>query len=183
MSAWALPFLAALPLYLALMARAAGGGLFASLVWSRLPEILFALPFGVVSWFILGDPVAGAASAILAFVGVELGHGTVYAMRGYEDASQSGRIQTLERFVRPVYLALGGDIYRPAYSWVVMGVKGTLIGCAALPFGLVLAVLWPAAYWIGRRIEPGINEVAEYLSGLCAGCALAATALILPRFF
>lgn len=83
MTAWAQPFLAALPLYLALMARAAGGGLFAPLVWSRLPEILFALPFG-----------------------------------------------------------------------------------------LVLAVLWPAAYWIGRRVEPGINEVAEYLSGLCAGCVV-----------
>lgn len=174
--------LALLPLYMALMARASGGGLFAPLVWSRLPEILFALPFGAASWLVLGDPLDAAISVVLAFVSMELGHGTVYAMRGYEDASQSGRIQTLERLVRPIYRALGGDIARPAYSWVVMGAKGMLIGCAALPFGLVLAILWPAAYWVGRRVEPDINEISEYLSGLCAGCVLAATVLILPRF-
>jgi len=31
-----------------------------------------------------------------------------------------------------------------------------------------LAALWPAAYWVGRRDENNINEVAEWVSGCAA---------------
>ena len=44
-----------------------------------------------------------------------------------------------------------------------MGLKGLLIGLPLAPYGLALAVLWPASYYIGRK---GWNEV---LSGASAG--------------
>lgn len=176
MTTWTLPALATLPLLLALVARLHGGGL-----WKACPKlalkILFGLPFGVAAYLLTGSPLAGLIGWAVSATAYALGHGTVYAMRGYDSPSDPDRIERLERIVRPIWSALGLDITHPAYSWVTMGLKGLLIGAATGPGALVLAVLWPASYWVGRRGEANLNEVAEWVSGCAAGCVVLAAIL------
>lgn len=161
--------------FMSFVARVAGGGYFASKIWSRLPEVVFASVFGIAAGVNTGNALLGMLAFIVTYFAFEMGHGTFYTMRGYHDHnSETGkpRIQTLEKVVRPVYQALGGDIYHPLYSWVCMGFKGLLVGIAALPFGIFLAILFPLSYWVGHRVfkKP---EIAEYLSGACAGLIIA----------
>lgn len=152
---------------MAFLARASGGGLFADRVWSRLPELLFSLPFGYAAYATTGRWWMGMIGWLWSFVAMELGHGTVYGMSGYR-SGVAGRIQTIERLVRPIYTRLGGSIYHPLYSWLCMGLKGLLIGLPLGIFAPLIAVLWPAAYWVGHRVE-NQPEVAEWLSGMFAG--------------
>lgn len=165
-----------LPVYMCIMARASGGGLFSESVWSRLPEILFALPLGFVSYLYASDFVYAYGVGLIAFtislVAMEMGHGTVFTMTGYRDNNRDPdeadkpRIQTIEKIFRPIYVFFGGDIYKPLYSWYIMGIKGFLIALPLGPYALLNAVCWPVSYWIGRRVEHDINEVGEYLSGV-----------------
>lgn len=177
MTAWTLPALALLPLILALIARLHGGGLWPD--FPKLPlKILFGLPFGAAAALLTGSPVAGLIGWAVTATAYAAGHGTVYGMRGYS-SREPGRIEVLERIVRPVWSLLGLDIASPAYSWAVMGLKGLLIGAATGPGALALAVLWPASYWIGRRVEADINPVAEWVSGCAAGCVVLGAMLAL----
>jgi hypothetical protein len=158
------------------MARASGGGLFAPWLKNklgsfggRLPEIMFSMPFGYCLYMSSGLWHVGVLGAIFSFLAMETGHGTVYGMNGYH-SSQEGRIQTIEKIIRPIYLKFGGDIYSPLYSWICMGFKGLLIGLAAFPFGLLLAILWPFSYWVGK-VE-GNTEISEWVSGMMAGLVI-----------
>lgn len=171
MTAWTLPALALLPLILALVARLHGSGVMPGM-GTFLLKTLFGLPFGLCAYLLTGSLVVGLIGWAVSATAYAVGHGTVYAMRGYDSPSAPDRIEVLERIVRPVWAALGLDIARPAYSWAVMGLKGLLIGLPTGPGALALAVLWPASYWIGRRAEANLNEVAEYLSGCAAGCVV-----------
>lgn len=176
MTAGTLPALAALPLILALIARLHGGGLWPD--FPKLPlKILFGAPFGAATYLLTGSPAAGLIGWVVSASAYALGHGTVYAMRGYDSPSDPTRIERLELIVRPIWVMAGWNIHSPAYSWACMGLKGALIGAATGPGALALAVLWPASYWVGRRAEADINEVAEYLSGCAAGCVVLATLL------
>lgn len=152
------------------MARASGGGLFANKVWSRLPEIIFAVPFGYCAYHTSGLWYVGLIGFITSYFAMEMGHGTIYGMTGWR-SDDPDRIQTIEKIVRPIYIKLGGNIYNPLYSWVCMGLKGLLIGLAAFPFGLLLAALWPFSYWIGHRVEKN-PAVAEWVSGMMAGLVI-----------
>ena len=160
---------------MAFIARGAGAD------WFKLKTVfglLFGLAFGFTAYNVYGHWVAGLLGFLVSWRGFEFGHGTFYAMIGYHDHNRDPskpdvpRIQTLEKVVRPIYTRLGGDIYNPLYSWVCMGVKGLLIGLAAGWYGLLLAVLWPFAYWVGHRIEKQ-PEVAEWISGMFAGLIIA----------
>ena len=170
--------LAALPLLLALVARLHGGGL-----WPNFPKavlkILFGLPFAAAAYLLTGWPTAGLAGGAVSALAFAAGHGTVYGMRGYDSPRDPTRIERLEKIVRPVWWLLGLNIARPAYSWAVMALKGALIGAATGPGALALAALWPASYWVGRRAEANLNEVAEYLSGCAAGCVVLGVVLAL----
>ncbi|MEA4836864.1 MAG: hypothetical protein VB101_01075 [Rhodospirillaceae bacterium] len=169
MTAWTLPVLALLPLILALVARLHGGGLWPD--FPKLPlKILFGAPFGAAAYLLTGSPVVGLIGWAVTATAYAVGHGTVYGMRGYDSPRDPNRIERLELIIRPIWQAVGWDISRPAYSWAVMGVKGLLIGLPTGPGALALAVLWPASYWIGRRVEADRNEVAEWVSGCAAGC-------------
>lgn len=162
-----------LPVIMAFLARLSGGGLFAPKIWSRLPELCFAIPFGVYAGMEYGW-YWGVMAWVWSFFAMEMGHGTFYGMQGYNDhnrESENPRIQTLEKVFRPIYTALGGNIYHPAYSWVGMGLKGLLIGLPIAPWGLLLAFLWPVSYWIGHRIERN-PAVAEWVSGMMSGMVL-----------
>jgi len=159
---------------MAFLARAAGGGLGVSELprWcNRIPELLFALPFGYCAWISTGSIGWGIFGWVWSFVAMEMGHGNVYRMTGI-DGQFADRPQSIEKIVRPIFTRLGGDITKPHYSWVVMGCKGLLIGLPAFPCGLALTVLWPFAYFIGNRTEKD-SAVAEYLSGMFAGIVIA----------
>lgn len=163
--------------HMSIMARAAGGGLFAKHVWSRLPEILFALPIALAaSSFFESIPVF-IVSFIFSYVAMEMGHGTFYTMKGYASRTE-GRIQTIEKILRPIYSLTGKTIYTPFYSWFMMGIKGALI---AAPLGIIPAVinmvLWPTAYWIGHR-KLNRPEYAEWISGAFMGLILGIYILI-----
>lgn len=166
--------IALLPVVMAFLARLSGGGMFAPKIWSRLPEVLFAVPFGVYAWIEYGW-YWGVVGFVCSCYAMEMGHGTFYAMNGYNDhnrESDKPRIQTLEKVFRPLYIRLGGNIMKPAYSWYMMAIKGMLIGLPAAPWGLLLAALWPLSYWIGHRVEKNA-EVSEWVSGMAAGLVLA----------
>lgn len=164
------------------LSRAAGGGVGATKVWSRLPELLFAVPFGLAAYLGTGCWLIGILGAIASYYAMEMGHGTVYEMNGYFDHNRDNpdkpRVQTLEKIVRPIYVGLfKGDIYKPLYSWLCMGLKGLLIGLAAFPFGLSLAFLWPLSYWISRKVIKD-KASAEWISGAFAGLTAALAILV-----
>lgn len=137
--------------------------------------LLFAVPITLAStqlfdhtWWTL------ALAFVAAWRGFEFGHGTFFAMTGYSDHNRDEnspdepRIQTLEKFVRPIYTRLGGDINKPLYSWVCMGTKGFIM---TLPLGLwalPAAYLYPAAYWYGFRIEDN-KSISELISAMVIG--------------
>lgn len=155
------------PVLLSILARMSGGGFGASKFWSHLPELTFAsviayyaAVYSHTDWFFV-------PAVLWSFFAMETGHGTFYAMDGY--GADGKRKQHLEIVFRPLYLLFKGDIYKPLYSWYMMGIKGFLI---ALPLGpiaaLLNAFLWPFSYWLGFKIENNPEE-AELLSGLFLG--------------
>lgn len=165
-----------LKLYMVITARMSGGGLYANRLphgLNRLPELLFALPFGYVAFLSTGNLLLGALGWLWSFVAMELGHGNFYRMTGV-GGGFTDRPQSIERLTRPIFSRLGGDITHPSYSWVNMGLKGLLIGLPAAPAGLLLVVLWPLSYHVGTRIEKA-PALSEYLSGVAAALVLGAT--------
>lgn len=172
----------------AITARMSGGGLYASKMWSRLPELMFALPFAYATYMKTGLWYVALISYIVSFFTMELGHGTFYKMTGYVDANRDPdkadkpRIQSIEVVFRPIYKILGGDIYSPLYSWFMMAIKGSLI---ALPLVLInpilvlaLAILWPFSYWICIKVDNNA-EMAELFSGMMAGIVVYTSFLLM----
>ena len=159
-----------LPFLMAFLARLSGGGYFASKIWSRLPELVFAWVFAIVSLSIGGDLITALIVWVVTYFAFEMGHGTFYGMNGYYPDYEP-RKQSLEYVVRPIFKALKLDIYSPIYSWVCMGIKGALIGCVSIYASIALAVLWPLGYWLGHQYlkKP---EYAEYITGFFAGVVL-----------
>lgn len=161
---------------MALLARASGGGVGAHILDSRkdggvmpfnltwIPESLFAFTIGVVSSSHFGYGWLPFA-VIFAYLAMQSGHGTFYNMRGWESANPD-RKQSIEYVVRPIFNMFGWSIYKPAYSWACMGLKGMAIGLVLFPFGLLLAFLWPASYAIKGPVW------GEYLSGAFTGLCL-----------
>lgn len=172
--------------YMAAMARASGGGLNVTKlpIWcNRVPELLFALPFGYAAFVASGSVWCGLACWLWSFIAMELGHGNAYHM-GAKQHDFPDRRQTLDYLVWPLCHAiewaahLAGKKLEIAprsaiYCWVFMGLKGLLIGLPAYPFGIALAVLWPLAYWISFVILKKDSAPAEWISGASAGILLA----------
>lgn len=152
------------------LGRGAGSNLLGlKTVWG----LLFALPIALASMAMFALPWWGFIIAfVVAWRGFEFGHGTFFAMRGYYDGdSKEGdkpRIQTLEKMFRPLYVAVGGNITHPMYSWVMMGVKGFIIGLPLLWWAIPLAVLYPTAYWYGFKVEKN-KSIAELISAMAVG--------------
>ena len=182
-------------LAMAALSRMAGGGLYTDVadLWMikngykktaaflrRLPEIVFALPFGVLVYFEHGI-AWGLAAWAWSFAAMELGHGNGYHDGVYEKDFPD-RLQSLDYIVRPllrgvVWLSvLCGKVtsFPPRSKWycrVFMTVKGAAIalplGWVALPFG----ILWALAYAISFRwtfLPHKDSEAAEWISGAFA---------------
>jgi hypothetical protein len=141
-----------------------------------VPEMLFGAAFGYAAYLATGLWWLGMAGAIWSWLWMETGHGNIYRMTGI-DGKFPDAPERIERWGgRWLFERLGGRITTPAYSWWCMGIKGLMIGLPAAPAGLLLAILWPASYWIGHRVERQ-PEVAEWLSGLMAGAVIALSVL------
>lgn len=167
---------------LAILGRAHGAGLTDGNgaatgfpTWGRLASsIAFPVAFGAANFALFTLWWLALLSAGVTFFGIATGHGRFYAMKGANPRDPNPE-QIEKWFVLPWY---PGDITKPLYSWVCMGIKGLLIGLAAAPFGFMLAVLWPLAYYISFKFWKD-SAPAEWLSGAFAGliifCAMLAT--------
>jgi len=156
---------------MAILARQAGGGMGAQHLHSKLtwlPEALFALVIGIVAYKIHG-PVWASVGALTSYIFMQTGHGIAYHMGRNPKAAQGTRKQTLSIIVDPICKALGWTLGERPYCYLFMGIKGLLIGLAVAPWGLLMAILWPLAYDIGRIRN---NETAEFLSGAFMGGVL-----------
>lgn len=157
-------------LYLVLMGfagRAHGKGGWPK--WCKIAaKAVLGLSFAVTNYALFEIWWLAILAGILSAVGLSLGHGRFYNMQGanLDDPNP----EKIERFVAIFYK---GDITKPAYSWVCMGMKGLLIGLAAAPFGLVLAIAWPLCYWLSFKYTED-SPVAEVLSCLFAGIVVLA---------
>lgn len=135
------------------------------LTW--LPEALFSLIVAIVAYKIHGP--WWACMGLITYIGFQSGLATAYHMGRNPKAAQGKRKQTLSYVVDPICKALGWTLGERPYCYLFMGIKGLLIGLAVAPWGLLMAILWPLAYDIGRIRN---NETAEYLSGACMGAVL-----------
>lgn len=163
--------IALLVVYQAIAARAAGGGIFKNI--GRIPEILFALPFGLAAYAWSGEPMVAGLGAVWSFLWMETGHGTAFWMGYCPSDARGERKQFLSPVVDAVTRAAGRDLGGVFYCWVFMGLKGLLISLPCGPWAILLAFLWPAAYQVGRylqyndKVEGG--ALCEWLAGGAAG--------------
>lgn len=169
-------------IYMAVSARAAGGGLFnLNGAWGKLPEFAFALAFGVAAFHLLPSLVLAGASVAWSFAWMESGHGTAFHMGRRPQEAQGARKQFLSPVIDAACKRLGAPLGGRVYCWLFMGLKGALIGLPAFPYGLALAFLWPATYEVGRLLQDWkiVKDGAycEWLSGAAAGAVIGATML------
>lgn len=156
---------------------------------SMLPEILFGVGLALPA-LLTGHWFLWLLLAVDGYAWMETGHGIAFHMGRWaaENWQNEAAAIAAGKPVRRQKLSVVMDIverltsikrYSRAWCWVFMGLKGLLIGTACLPFGLLLAVLWPLAYDLGwtiserfPRFQPTKTEFAEYCSGAFAGVVL-----------
>ncbi|MFA7239000.1 MAG: hypothetical protein WC091_02735 [Sulfuricellaceae bacterium] len=164
--------LVALIIAMACLARMSGGGLGMAKVPSKfhmLPEAVFGLVFGAAACWNYGI-YAGIAGTVLSAAAMQSSTGLWMHMGALPATAQSGRKQTLSRVVDPICARFRWPLGGWQYCWLFGAIKGLLIGLAAYPIGLLLAVLWPASYWLGQLLN--MPKVKELLSGACAGLCI-----------
>lgn len=149
--------------YIALLAaagRSHGIGGWAVLKWFSL--LAFTFSFGYAAFTLHG--IYFAPLALVTLFGLSTGHGRFFVMQGanLNDPNPEWIEKNLVlRFYK-------GDITKPLYSWVCMGIKGLMIGLPVFPFGIALGLLWPAAYVVSNKCFK-TTAIAEYLTGYFAG--------------
>lgn len=138
----------------------------------RIPEAIFAIPFGYALCLSTGIWYLGILGWLWTYFAMELGHGNAYHM-GKLETQFPDRHQTLDYLVRPITNRLGFLPRSESYCWVFMGIKGLLIGLPAAPAGILLAFFWPFAYWIAFWLLKRDSAPAEWISGAFAGILVA----------
>ncbi|MDP7142702.1 MAG: hypothetical protein QGH69_05250 [Alphaproteobacteria bacterium] len=185
----------AIILYMGIMSGYAGGSLphadkLDKLHLTWLPELLFALPFGLVWWPVLsmldlqmhinitrGDDLlmSGIVSLVYVIISVIVAWSYIWMQTGHANALPWGkgghdpeRTNTLSPIIKWLSDRLRVEYYSTNYARLFMAVKGCLIG---LPVGgLTLLIGWPLGYEIGSRA--GNHAVAEVAAGCFAGCGV-----------
>lgn len=163
-----------------LLSRLSGSGFGQKWGVSWLPELVFALTFGVAHaylWYALGFsnwiivPAFFASTAISYFF---MQSGTWMFLRWEShDNPNTTRGGTLKPIIDWIAARFGYKLGDEGYAWTAAGVKGFLIG---LPVGgIPLAFLWPLGYEVGSHadkvgMEPDI--VREIAAGVGAGIAI-----------
>lgn len=149
--------------------RAHGAGGWPS--WAKpVSKVLFGLSFAAANFLLFGIWWLALLGGALTFFGLSTGHGRFFAMQGANIADPNP--EWIEEYIAS--WAYRGDITKPAYSWFCMGIKGLMIGLAAAPYGLALAVLWPLAYYLSFKFWND-SAPAEWMSATCAGMVIVAT--------
>lgn len=159
-------------IYMSVMARICGGGIVqVPPALKKVPRYLFGLGFGLASYHLHGHIWLAALATIFSGLWMNTGHGTAYEM-GYNPAvAQSGRKEFLSAIIDPITKAAGRPLGGFFYCVAFMALKGALIGLSAQPYGLLLAVLWPLGYMIGKwEWKAGaVWDWQELISGAYAG--------------
>lgn len=167
-----------IPIYTALAGRFHGGAFYAltdkippffrNILTSRPSRnFLYALPYFLFLHSFA--PHIAILAFIFAFVGINLGHYQFWFMGVKQPDVRTGFIEILLRpFTR--FLSYGSL----PYSIIGLMIKGAFIGAGTLnPLVIIThAILWPLAYYIGMRLFPLHNDIAEALSGFFGGLAL-----------
>lgn len=176
--------------FMGITSRQAGGGFGAHrlprwLTW--LPEVLFAIPFGL-PLFLLLVPHVGSLALLPAFLAVAWSYlwmqsATAPGLHWGKGGYNPNRTSTLKPYVDFLNnLRVGkwsiGPGYDPStaqYCRLYMSVKGFLIG---LPVGgIPLAVFWPLGYELGHRT--GKEDLIEFFAGIGAGVAVGLALLVI----
>lgn len=153
-----------------------------------LPEMVFAIPFGIAA-ALLVDKFADPAAWVLWLVGVigwgwsyalmETGHGVVLQWGDDPAAAQGTRTHKLQKIVNPIANRLGYTLGDRNYCRLFMAVKGFLIALPAL--GVPMLIFWPLGYEAGWRLKHRGNAdshaIAEFLCGRGAGMTLLITVI------
>jgi len=169
--------------YMGLMSRLSGSGFGSKWNVSFVPEILFALPFGLAAGY-AASLVFNFWAVLVVFIGswlwsyLFMQSATWMFLRWTEHSNPNRtRSSTLNPIINWIAARFGYKLGDEGYSWVAAGLKGFLIG---LPVGgLPLAILWPLGYEIGShargRVEKlGIDPhtVSEIAAGVGAGISI-----------
>jgi hypothetical protein len=126
-------------------------------------KIVVVLAFGFGAYALFGGWFA--LLGLLSGIGLSIGHGEFYAMRG---ANPDADLESWEKYPRKLWNLLGLSEYTPAYSWYMMSLKGFIIGLPLGLFALLVAAIWSTAYYISFRFTKS-SALAEYLSAGSAG--------------
>lgn len=180
--------------YMALMAVWSGGSLWPSQYfkgfWTNVPEIFFALGFGLAVYLwaeplnieikqsILKDGgeilyllfpleyIASALSAVWSYIWMQTGHAN--ALPWGKGGHNPGETNTLSPVIKWIADRLNIVHFSTNYARLFMSVKGLLI---TLPVGGLLgAILWPLGYEIGSRLNN--HAISEAASGAGAGICI-----------
>lgn len=172
-----------LPLYTGITSRQSGGGYGAQhlpswLTW--LPEVFFALPFGLAPALVLYPSIGlyaiavGLCGTAWSYIWMQSATGPALPW-GDNPAASMSRPRTLSPVVNWISDRLGFTRGDKNYCRTWMAVKGFLIG---LPVGgILLMILWPLGYEIGHRFRN--HTISETAAGIGAGLSVLAFLVVL----
>lgn len=168
--------------YQGTLSRLSGNGFGKQWNISWLPEVLFALPFGLAFAYSI-SLVAGFGWTIISFLAawawsygwMQSGTWPIlpWDKEGVRDPERSGTLRPVADWIAE---KLNVPFDSESYAWIYAALKGFLIG---LPVGgIPLAILWPVGYEIGSHADKlpfKIDEtaVAEVAAGVGAGLSIA----------
>lgn len=139
----------------------------------QISTVVMVLVMAAANYATFGIWWLALSGGVLSAYGFATGHGRFYAMNGANLADPNP--EWIERIFGWMYR---GDITKPAYSWFCMGIKGLLVGVATAPLGLLLAIVYPAAYWFSFKVMKNESESAEWISVGAAGFLAGLTIVI-----
>ena len=161
--------------FMAVMSRLSGSGFGQKWNASWIPEMVFAVPFGVAlsialpeSWGIF-VPLCGGVATAWSYAFMQSGTWMYLKWTGHEpNKTKSATLKPVTDWIAARFGYVLGD---EGYSWIAAGVKGFLIG---LPVGgLPLAVLWPLGYELGTHVKGQHKDACkEIFAGAGAGIAI-----------
>lgn len=134
----------------------------------RVPELLAALSCSLCMYLLHGIGWLWLAQTVLLYFAIELGHGVALGM-GKQNPLAAGRRQSISWLVNLLNKLTRFEYQSREWCTLFFAVKGFLIGICLLPFGVLLAALWPMCYrvvgtkrtWLDLKGVP----LAEYLTG------------------
>lgn len=130
-------------------------------------KVLFFTVFAAANYQLLQNLYLAIALGTLSVAALSTGHGRFYGMAGATEGDNSP--EWIEKYI--MSWAYKGDIHKPLYSYICMGIKGLGIGLAIAPYGLALAITWPIAYKLALKYFDD-TAYAEYATGATAALAI-----------